>query len=148
MTNPSSARPTRIAAAAKTGRRYRRRGDGIALVTCARATAVSRGCPRPRVALSGRPRISRPRRRRSATSHLRRRRERAEIERSVLVDALAARQLSGVPAAAQRLDQGGARDETTLADIDGRNSIGECGLIGDDNARIRDGAGQILVIDD
>src|SRR5438128_6294186 len=131
MRSPSSAIPTRTAAAAKTGRRYPKQGDGIALVTCARVPTVSRGSPRPRVEFPGRPRISRPRRRRSAASHLRRRRERAEVERSVLVDALAARQLCGVPAAAKRLDQGDARDETTLADIDGRNSIGECGLIGD-----------------
>src|ERR1700737_3357037 len=148
MRSPSSATPTRTAAAVKTGQRYPKRGDGIALVTCARATDVSRGRPRPRVGFPGRPRIFRPRRRRSATSHLRRRRERAEVERSVLVDALTARQLSGVPSAAQRLNQRGAGDETTLADIDGRNGIGERGLIGDDDARIRDSACQILVIED
>src|SRR6266478_2452932 len=148
MRSPSSARPTCAAAAAKTGRRYSRQGDGIALVTCARATAVSRGCPRPRVGFPDRPRISRPRRRRSATSHLRRRRERAKVERSVLIDALAARQLCGIPAAAKRLDQSGAGDETTLADIDRRHGVGQRGLIGDDDARIRDGAGQILVIED
>jgi hypothetical protein len=70
--------------------------------------------------------------RRSATSHLRSRRERAEIERSVLFDALAARQLSGVPPAAQRLDQRGTRDEPALANVDGRHGVAERSLIGDD----------------
>src|ERR1700730_8978302 len=148
MRSPGSATPTRTAVAVKTGQRYPKRGDGIALVTCARATDVSRGRPRPRVGFPGRPRIFRPRRWRSATSYLRRRRERAEVERSVLVDALTARQLSGVPSAAQRLNQRGTRDEPALPDIDGRNGIGERGLIGDEDARIRDSAGQILVIED
>ena len=81
-------------------------------------------------------------------SDLVRRRERAEVERCILFDALTARQLRGVPAAAHCLDQRGTGDEPALPDIDGRLGVGQRSLIGDNNAGIRDGAGQILVVDD
>src|SRR6516165_3092873 len=84
----------------------------------------------------------------SRVSYLRGRRKRAEVERCVLLDALAARQLRRVPSAAQCLDQGSARNETTLAYVDGRLGIGERCLLGDDDARIGDSTGQILVVDD
>ena len=56
--------------------------------------------------------------------------------------------MRGVPAAAQRLDQRRARDEPALADIDGRLGVGQRCLIGDDNTGERDGAGQILIVED
>jgi len=80
--------------------------------------------------------------------YLHSRREQAEIERCILFDALAGRQLARIPAAAQCLDQGGARDQTALADVEGGLGVGECRLLGDDDARIDDGADQILVVDD
>ena len=46
----------------------------------------------------------------SRCPHLLSRRERAEVKRRVLLDAVAARQLRDIPAAAQRLDQRGTRD--------------------------------------
>src|SRR5690348_3299486 len=84
----------------------------------------------------------------SAPYFVERRRQGAEIERSIFFDALAARQLTCVPPAAQRLNERGARDEPALPDIDGRLGVGQRRLIGDDNTGKRDGAGQILVVED
>src|SRR5215469_18404434 len=53
-----------------------------------------------------------------------------------------------IPSAAQCLDQRGAGDKPALPDVDSRFGISQRGLIGDDNTSIRDGAGQILVVED
>src|SRR5215469_12244866 len=75
-------------------------------------------------------------------------RQRVEVQWGILLDSLAARELSRIPSPAQCLDQRGTGDEPALPDVDGRLGGGQRGLIGDDDAGIRDGARQILVVDD
>jgi hypothetical protein len=99
-------------------------------VTCAHAGAVSRD------------------KQRSPRPHRLRWRKWAKVERGVFFDAFAAWQLCRVPTTAQCLDQGGARDELALSNVDRSLGVGQRGLIGDDNTGIRDGSGEILVVDD
>src|SRR5205823_910469 len=76
------------------------------------------------------------------------RRQGAEIQGAVRLDAVAARQLRGIPAAAQSLDQRDAREQAVLPDVDGRFGISESRGLGDDNIRVGDRPRLVLVEDD
>ena len=75
-------------------------------------------------------------------------RQRAEIERAVGFDPVAARQLRGIPAAAQRLDQRDGGDQPALAEIERGLGIGERRRLRDDDIGVGDRAGLVLVEED